>query len=352
MRRRAALSGAALLGSLALFWPGYVMYDSVAQYGQLLSGEYLDWHPPAMARLWSVFGAHGAAPMLALQLGLYWLGLGLIAAASARRVGLAVLMIGAWPVFLGWQGVVLKDGQMIGALLAVAGLIGWWRLRGRPVPWPAVAGVAVLIAYAVLVRSNAVFAAVPLAVLLTPAIRGGVARTAAIGLGVVVVLALLSPINHRLFAARPSGVERTQAIYDLAGIAVRLPPDAAHTGMLPNEAAELAARHCVRPFFWDPLGEPDRCDDTVDRLRHVPAGALYATLADAILHHPIAYVGHRLAHLNSTERWLVPWRWPSAAPPLASEPNDEGLGSPARVAGWWQRLAGWLIETPLGWPLL
>ena len=71
------------LVSLAAAWPGVAMYDTVAQYGQVLSGRYDDWHPPVMARLWAVLApvGPGAAPMLALQLATYWAGFGLIAAA-------------------------------------------------------------------------------------------------------------------------------------------------------------------------------------------------------------------------------------------------------------------------------
>ena len=43
-----------LIASIAaLFWPGVPMYDTVAQYRQVI-GDMLvdDWHPPAMVRLW------------------------------------------------------------------------------------------------------------------------------------------------------------------------------------------------------------------------------------------------------------------------------------------------------------
>ena len=352
VRRRLPVAAALLaLASLALFWPGYAMYDTVAQYGQVIDGAYSDWHPPAMARLWSLIGGGGTAPMLALQLAGYWAGLGFIAIRAGGRTGAAVLAVGALPLFVGWQAVVLKDAQMTGALLAATGIVAWWRLAGRRLPPAAMATAALLIAYATLVRANAVFASVPLVVVLAPRPRGWMGKGLAIGAGVVAVLALSSSINHRLLAARHSGVERTQAIYDLAGVAVRAGPGAAATGLLPAETAELTAKACVRPYFWDPLGDSARCDDTVERLRQVPVDTLYATLANAILHHPLAYAAHRLAHLNSTERWLVPWRWPGAAPPRASEPNDLGLASPARPASWWQVLAGWIAETPLGWPI-
>lgn len=349
-RRLPIVAALLALASLAIFWPGYAMYDTVAQYGQVVAGAFDDWHPPAMARWWSLFGG-GTAPMLALQLAGYWLGFGLIAAQVGGRAGRVILAIGALPLFIGWQAVVLKDAQMAGALLAATGLVAWWRLTRRPLPVVVIAAVAVLIGYATLVRANAVFASVPLVVMLLPRAGALVPRAALVVVGVLAVLALSSPVNHVLLSARHSGVERTQAIYDLSGIAVRAGPGASATGLLSAETDELIAKRCVRPYFWDPLGEPNRCDATVERLRHVTIGTLYATLVGAIVRHPVAYVAHRLAHLNSTERWLVPWRWPGAAPPRASEPNDLRLGSPTKVAGWWQVLAGWVAETPLGWPV-
>ena len=355
--RTAIIAAAALsIASLALFWPGTAMYDTVAQYKQVLSGVYDDWHPPAMARVWAVLAPFGpgATPMLVLQLATYWLGLGLIAAALARtgrtRSGIAVLAIGLLPPFLGWQGVVLKDAQLAGALLAAVGIIGWWRLVRRRLPGAMWTPVAMLLAYAVLVRANAVFIVVPLLVTLAPRPAHPLAKLVAGLVAVVLVLGLAPVVNHRLLRAQPSGVESTQALYDLAGIAARA-PGSDTTGLTRSETATVIARGCAKPFFWDPLGDEAHCGTTMARLRALPTATLYVTLASAALHHPIAYAGHRLAHLNSTDRWLVPFHWPSAAPPAASEPNTLGLANPGPGARAWEALTAVVVETPLGWPI-
>lgn len=352
-RLRIVVATLVLFGlSMVVFAPGYIEYDSVGQYAQVLSGHYDDWHPPIMARLWSLFWGHGAVPMLALQLGGWWLGLGALAAGIVDRrprAALLVLAVGLVPPWLGWQVAILKDGQMTGAALAAVGTVGWWRLRGRRVPPAAWVAAGSLLAYAALVRANAIFAIAPLVALFVAQRWPG---RIAITIGLTLMTLALSPIvNHRLLAAKDSGVARTQALYDLAGIAARVPYDP-NLGLSRTEVTEIQAKHCVTPFFWDPLGEPSRCGTRLRRFETTPPGAIYARLAPAIRAHPIAYAEQRLAHVNSTWRlWVAP-RWPNAAPPQSSEPNDYGLGQPGRVALAWQRMADPWVDVPLMWPIV
>src|SRR5436305_8256036 len=227
----AFLLAAALLCALmlAIWWPGVAMYDSVDQYGQALSGAYDDWHPPVMARLWSLFTPlwPGQAPMFVLQALLYWLGLGLIAASlarqGARRAAAAVLVLGALPLFTGWQAAVLKDAQMTGAMLAATGIAAWWRRAEGRLPIAAGAGIALLLVYATLVRANAIFAAAPLACGLFGwfGVRAPAGR-AAILLGFVAAALGAAPlINHHLLRADETGIARSLPVFDLAGIAHR-----------------------------------------------------------------------------------------------------------------------------------
>lgn len=346
--------------TLAFFWPGVAMYDSVVQYGQVLGGAYDDWHPPVMARLWSLFHQvwAGQAPMFALQILLYWSGLGLFAAAlargGARIAAAATLALGLWPPFAGWQVAVLKDGQMAGALLAATGLAAWWRFDGRSLPRWAAAMVALLLLYATLLRFNAMFATVPLAI----GLLGGerwyrlTPRAAALLIGFVLVVATGPAINHRLLGATPSGIERALPIYDLAGIARHAGPEA--VPVLPAQTwREAGKRHCITPLMWDPLADSDHCDFVSDGLdTAAPDHALFSVWVGAILHHPFAYAAHRLTHWNMTMRFWVPWRTPFAAPPSVSEPNTLGLGAPARRIGPFQSLARWLAQGPLGAPML
>ena len=340
---------------VAAGWPGLAEYDSVEQFRQALTGQYDDWHPPIMARLWSLFHilGGGAGPMMVLQIALYWLGLGLIAGALARtdRSGAAalVLVVGALPSFAVWQWAVLKDIQMVAAMLAAVGMVGWWRLRGERVPWAAVAMVIALLGYATLVRANAVFATVPLAVMLLPR-RGWPTRLLLVLAGTVAVVALTPLIDADVFGAAPSGVRTTEPLFDLAAIAVRT-GDADATGIDPAGIAALRRGRCVKTYFWDTLGDSP-CADAIEDLASRPITAMYLQLARAAIRHPVAYGEHRLAHFNMTQRWLVGRGLMDGWPPSRSQPNTQGLGDPGSVASWWIDATRPLADTPLGWPIV
>lgn len=331
------------------------MYDSVRQYQQALTGVYEDWHPPIMARLWAVLLplGGGAAPLFVLQVVMYWGGLALLAVALVRagrgRSGAAVLLIGAFPLFLGWQVAVLKDAQMAGAMLLAVGIVAWWRLAGRRIPLAALASVVVLLGYAVLVRSNAVFAIVPLAVMLSPWSVHWIKKAIVGVLGIVAILAATPLVNNHLLGAKHGTVTYTQPTFDLVGIAHFSGRDV--PGLLPSERAMVAARHCYTPFFWDALGDEQHCGAIERRLVAVPLRTVSIDWVTAIVQHPLAYATHRIAHLNSTYRLIVPLRWPGGAPPAASEPNDLGLGGPGKA----YRMVAWAggmgAETPFGWPI-
>ena len=332
------------------------MYDTVAQYGQILSGEIDDWHPPVMARLWQLLHPLGpsAAPMFFLQTALYASGFALIVAALVSlgrwRAAVAAAMLALSPLLLGWQMVVLKDAQMLGALLAAFGILAHYRLADRKTPGGAIAVAGLLLTYATLVRANAVFATVPLVMLVSPA-RNKMLTRAIMAIGAILLVLGVSPfINHRLFGASSSGVAKTQPLFDLAAIAVATPRSS--SPFTSSERAQIAAHHCVKDFFWDPIGDPTACGPVTARLMGRSEAGLYIELARSAAAHPLAYGAHRVRHWNSTERWLVAPNLPDAAPPIEAEPNHVGLVTPSSpIARAWQDCAALEAATPLGWPI-
>lgn len=376
--------------SLAIRWPGIVTYDGVGQYQQALEGDYADWNPPIMARAWALLNhLHGGgAPFFLIQMLLWWGGFGLLAAAMARQrrassmavrpepvetgaanaapdarfsnsprqggAAILVLLIAAAPLFLGWATVVIKDAQMACCLIAATGLIAHWRLDGRAVPVRGAVPAGLLIAYATLVRGNALFATVPLGLAL--ANWGGIVaqwRRAALALCVMLAVIVVTPfINHRVFGARAGHVERALQVYDLAGIAyhARL---AAISGVPAALSRAAEEKGCYTPYYWNPYGEATQCGAIGDALAFGEDASPHLDLlwAGQIARHPLAYAEHRAGHLNDNLRFWVAQGEPDGAPQAESEPNDLGLGAHSGAAGRWLVAAGeWMLRTPLGWP--
>jgi hypothetical protein len=351
--------GVALYVAIA---PGVVTYDGMVQYGQALARRYDDWHPPIMAVLWSALvrlGLAGSAPLLAIQLGLFWGGLGLIAAALARRgawpaAGLAIAS-GLFPILADWMGCVLKDAQLVAAMVAATGIVAWFALDDRRVPVWAAAIAAVPIAYAVLLRANAVFAVAPLVLGLAGwvGVRRPVPR--ALILAVVTGAAIVGSgiVNHRLLGAERSHVERTLPLFDMAGIAER-----AHLATLPGLPpaawAAAKARRCYTPFYWDPLGDVTRCAIVGTPLafdRDEDAPPIEGQWLGLIARYPLAYAAHRTAHLNDTLRIAVPASERLATAPATSIANPHHIGEPARrFTARLARIAAATAASPAGVP--
>jgi hypothetical protein len=360
--RGAPQAAAAALGlalSLALFWPGIALFDSVEQYRQAVTGVVFDWHPPAMARLWGVLAQlwPGGAPMLVLQLGLYWLGLGLLAAALARRerqvAAWAVLAVGIGPILSCWMGAILKDAQLLGALSAAAGIAGWYALAERRRPAWATGAMLMLLLYATLVRANAVFATAPLTLALLgwPGLRRMRWRAAACLGAIAIVILLTPPANHRLFGAEREGPENSLLLYDIAGTSIRAGTDSA--GVSASKWRSLAAAGCYSPLEWDAFSEPGPCTIGNGLAAQPETPPLYGIWRETIVRHPIAYAAHRLAHFNLTLRFLARPNEPRAVAPVDSEPNRLGLNAePTGAERAWQEVGLVWAATPLAWPIL
>ncbi|CAN5224760.1 hypothetical protein BH10PSE14_BH10PSE14_39210 [soil metagenome] len=352
-----ALLFAALLQAAA-FWPGIMTWDAVRQYGEALTGHYDDWHPPAMDWLWrQLLVVHaGPAPMLVLQMGLYWAGFaGLIAwAVRARRRALAVALTLAamMPIPLALMGAVLKDCLMAGALVAVVAALAWlperrgWALRGAAL---------VLLVGAATLRFNALPACLPLMIAVLP--HGWWStrwRFAAVMVGCAAILALAMPVANRLLRAEPSGVGLSLVIFDLAGITYHSGVDVFPDIDVQNRVAVNAK--CYTPLQWDHYAwwSPEACPiqfedvgDAFDDARESP----YRHWLAAVLAHPFAYAAHRLAHFNLNMRFLVHDEVERAAQ-IESAPNDWGYHiahNPLLDGLYW--LALWTGRTPLGWPI-
>jgi hypothetical protein len=335
-----------------------MVWDAIRQYGQALSGRFDDWHPPALDWLWrELLPLHaGPAPMLVLQLLLYWGGFGLCAAAALRlnRKGLALALVacGFLPIPFALMGAVLKDSLMAGALLSATGFFFLAKTGGGR--WPRAAAILLLV-FAATLRFNAFVAGWPLLIALLPsAWRRTRARFALTAVLAAIPLLVALPLANRLLGAQHSGVELSLIVFDLGGVT----EDSGVDVFPPQPVANpVAVNHrCYSPVKWDPYawwGDAP-CPIGFDSLRaafHATGQNPYRVWIEAIAAHPLAYAQHRLAHFNAETRFFVRGQTDPAAP-SQSDPNPWNYRiQPNGVQQGVDHVVSWSAITPLGWPI-
>jgi hypothetical protein len=355
-----AISGFAAIGYG--YWPGIMIDDARWQYQQVVDNSYEDWHPPLMAWIWRrlVFLQPGPAPMLILQLVLYWTGLVLIAWWLNRRghprLAVAAVLIGLLPAPFALTGTVTKDALMGGLLLSAVGLILWKALVQRPEARIALSAAAILALLAAsAVRFNGFLACVPLALVAVPA---GFTRTKvrAIVTSIAATCAFIAigPAVAALVKAEKTDVQLSLIIFDLGGITE-------HSGVSQFPDMGIADpvavnRRCYDPTEWDsysdwatrpcPLGF-DRFQALIDE-GDVSAKKLWVR---AIVSHPIAYAEHRLTHFNLSTWFLVP-EGPDFTAWSQSVPNPWGFQVRQNgVVTTINKITDAVAVTPFGWPI-
>ena len=365
--RAAALAAGALIaisvGLSLSYWPGVMIWDSIRQYDQALSGRFDDWHPPLMEWIWRLLShlASGPSPMLLLQLAIYAAGFGLLAAWALNqrrpRLGMALAASSLTPIAVALMGAVVKDSLMAALLLAAAGLLAWRRDDDLPLSLTGI----LLVILACALRFNAFLAGGPLvAALLPERLRRTPLRLLATTAAATAALLLPMPIANHLLGAQRSDVGLSLVIFDLGGITERagksiFPP-------LPVKDPVAANDDCYSPVRWDLYADwaEDPCPVGFAAVRTAfREQGIHPTLfwVRAILSHPIAYAEHRLRHFNVNTRFLVrgpvevngdvvrpvydrsnPNRWSYQVKP---NPLHDAVDAVAMASA----------RTPLGWPI-
>lgn len=288
---------------VAYAWPGFMTWDSVNQLQQARSGQYGNWHPPIMARLWSVLDAIVPGPglMLVVQTGLFAVGLYAVLrryAAALPAAGLAAAVFLFPPVFAPLSAI-WKDSLMAGVLLcAVAWLVSAAPLA-RTAAWLALVVVAAL-------RHNAPILILPITVMLVPYGAGWpIWRRRALGAALGVAVSLAGLLASRAMARVDEyPFANMIAIADVAGVIAIAEP------MTDAEVRELVGGTQLvgAPGFQArlrALGADDGDFTTVSAgdgrvFEHVAsdaqASAIVAAWWRAVTQRPGTYLAHR-AHL-------------------------------------------------------
>ena len=257
-------SGLLLLCTLAIasavfaqFYPGAMSPDSLAILRQARSGVLQDGHPPLLALIWAFADRviPGPAPVLLLNLVLYYGGLFLIFRAASRGARATAIVccsaVGLFPPLLGIIGAIWIDVTLAGFLLSALGIL--MTAGTRPAGSPRILlniGAMLLLAGAVAVRHNGAAAAWPIALFLflglLPQCRWRAVRLVLPGIAAALFVGL-SFAAAQWLSAQVTDVKqhlwRVAAVYDIAGVS-----------------------HLERRFLFDPRLFDGASLDDIDKL--------------------------------------------------------------------------------------
>ena len=331
-----------LAATVYVFQPGYLSPDSITQLGHARSGYFTDWHPPLMSWVWRIVEKVHPGPlgMLLLHNLFFWSGLCLLAGGAFRskwRAAAAVLLIGFFPPVFALLGTIWKDVGLGVSLLLVVGLLALAERRraSRIEAALALSVVCGLLFYAVNVRYNAVFAALPMCVWTMWIVGRDIARldryrtmaAAVSGLVLLLVLFAAGRIAHRLIVDRRLFPSQQILVHDLTGISVRTGRNEL-PGFVQNEmplsleeVQRIYTPHTVVPLYWG-----DNSTRRLPRYTSIQNENDFSRLAGhwqgVVRRHPREYFAHRW----QVARELLALDRPRACLPFITGTNPNPFG--------------------------
>jgi hypothetical protein len=303
--------------TILLWFPGAMSEDSVYQLDQARHGEFSDAHPPLMALLWRFLDklVPGPLGMLLVNTLLYVGGLTvvirLLSLAPVAVSALAVAAIAFFPPLFGIIGVIWKDIAMLAAFVcSLAAALLCLEANTKVGKAILLAGMFLILLYAVGTRHNAAAAGLPL--LVYYARHAPPSRKTPRGLVLsVLVGALLTfgiyGINHWItgkFATKRANFWQVLAIYDIAGASffsdkfLFQPPLYASRTM--ESVRVLYSPRSALPLLWGKqIHETDRAAPSAPNFPELEDPNLLSSLArnwrEVVLHRPLDYLHHRWA---------------------------------------------------------
>ena len=289
--------------TILVFHPGYITIDASYVYAAAKDWRFGDWQSPAMSIAWWLIDplAPGALSMFLLIATSYWAGFGLLALTAARRsawLALATPLIALTPpafVFVGmiWRDVLLAVAWLIAAAMTLAVAD-----RPKPLRLPVQALALLVVAFGVLLRPNAIFAAALLAAYVVWPMRFGLRRTAIMFLPAVVAFYALIPlVYYAMLDAQRQYPLHSLLVFDLGGITHFSGENQFPVQWRADETAQLTSK-CYDPVRWDTYWHMEPCPFVMKRLESkndliFGTPRLGEAWRRAVAAHPLAYLRHR-----------------------------------------------------------
>lgn len=296
---------AAILNFIA-FYPGILHHDAWAYFAAARSGDFTNWQPPLLGKMWIPLQAiwNGPQPMLVLFMAGYWSGFVLIARAyeaEGGKIAACTFAAGLFPIALNFNGQLVKDVSMAVCLLlaaAIAAALMQGAIKKRAAT---VGAMWLFLVMGAFMRANALFALPPLLDLAGCATSRYWAKTGWIKRAMAVCLISLAfapghiLADRHVFRVRDLYPMSQLQIFDIGGITYFSGIDRFQGFFGPDFVAKN--RTCYKPKAWDVYGWGG-CEEVYEDLQPQFGWPLSKMWLTALAADPVSYLAHRATHIN------------------------------------------------------
>jgi hypothetical protein len=300
-----AAFAAAILNFIA-FYPGILHHDAWAYFSAARTGDFTNWQPPLLGKMWVPLQAiwNGPQPMLVLFMAGYWAGFVLVARAyetEGAKIAAWTFAAGLFPLALNFNGQLVKDVSMAVCLLLALGIaaaVVRGAIKRRAATLSAMWLFLVMGAF---MRANALFALPPLLDLAGIATSAAWAKTAWFKRAAIVCFVSLCFAPGHILADR--NIFRVTDLYpmsqlqilDIGGITYFSGVDHFQGFFGPDFVAKNNT--CYTPHAWDVYGW-GACEEVYENLKPQFGAPLTKMWLEALAADPVSYFIHRFAHFN------------------------------------------------------
>ena len=300
-----AAAGVGLLATVLVLYPGQYPFDSAYQLWQARSGQFNNQSPVAMTALWRLLLRFTGNPatLFCLNLTMFWAGLALCSSAvrthAAMRIAL-LFVCGMAPLALVEMAHVLTDAHLAAVLVLATGFAARGLVDAKR---GALLASLALLVYAGVVRYNALAAIVPPGVVIAGAWLPrppNVWRMRLLAATAMLCLPLVAGFTlDRALTTQRVTVWPTIALWDLAAVSVDtgtllLPPYTHGPGLSVDELRTTGAFDPTANTFLFQASRSGMRDGLLEPYTAEQLRSLRRSWIEAIVHHPGAYLRHRL----------------------------------------------------------
>lgn len=292
--------------TLYVFYPGVMTFDARYIYNDIGKTPLVDWQSPLMVMLWGVIDpiAPGSGSMFLFDAGIYWLAFTLLALTVARRswFALALPLLALSPPAFVLVGIIWRDVLFAAVWLLAAALVFAARGRNAGLRYLIQGFALVLLAFGVLVRPNALTAAPILAAFILWPSRFALKRALFIYLPALAMFYAFVPlIYYDVIGAKKVYPLHSIIVFDLGGITHFTKQNQFPVSWTAEQQALLTGQ-CYHPLEWNFYWNFGPCQFVMRRLetdKIFGTPVLVNAWRRAVLHHPIAYLQHRMTFMET-----------------------------------------------------